>query len=69
MPKYNYSFTSPDYIEKTIIDSKGVFGTIRIKPSSILWKAKGQHKFHAVDIETFAKWILDKNTGAKKVSS
>jgi hypothetical protein len=52
------------------VDNNGsVIGTIRIKPSGILWKPKGQHKFLRVSLDTFIGWITHKNTGATKVSS
>lgn len=49
MPKYNYKFNSPQYIEETILDSDTAetIGTIRIKPTNILWKPKNQQSFYS----------------------
>jgi len=69
MPKFNNSFKSPEHIEETIVDENGaVIGTIRIKPSGILWKAKSQQKFKKVDLKTFLAWIDDPKTKAKLVT-
>jgi len=58
MPKYNNSFASPDYIEEVIKDSQGMtIGTIRLKPSGVLWKPSGQHQYYNVTLAQFAAWI------------
>jgi hypothetical protein len=49
MPKYNNAFRSPEHREETIVDGKGsVIGTIRVKPSGVLWKSTNARKFHSV---------------------
>lgn len=68
MPKYTNEFQNPEYSEETILDSnKEVIGTIRIKPSSVMWKPSGKHKFLAVPLDKFTAWIADKATGATEV--
>ena len=70
MPKYNNSFRSPAYSEETIVDSEGgVVGTLRIKPSGLLWKPKGAQKFHMVSIEKFSEWITASATKSKRTSN
>ncbi len=70
MPAYKYKFKSLEYFEETILDDKNdTIGTVRIKPSGILWKPKGQHKYYAVTLEQFKEWITDENTRAKRTSS
>ena len=70
MPKYNNSFRSPAFHEETIVDENNtIIGTLRIKPSSILWKAKGAQKFLSVPLEKFTEWISDPDTKARKSSS
>ena len=65
MPKYKNAFTSPDFVEETITDGNGnIVGTIRIKPSGVLWKPKGKQKFLSVPLETFKHWITDPATKA-----
>ncbi len=62
MPKYTNRFGAPAFADHTILDSKNrVVGTIRIKPSSVLWKGKSQKEFHRVS--------LDSNTKAAKTES
>jgi hypothetical protein len=40
MPQYRYCFGTPAHIEEKILDDNGaVVGTIRIKPSNVMWKA------------------------------
>lgn len=63
------SFSSSKYVEEIILDSdKRVIGTIRIKPSGILWKPSGKGSYLSVSLEVFHKWITDPNTRAKKIS-
>lgn len=70
MPKYNNHFASPDHIEETILSTSGeVIGTIRIKPSSILWKPKGAQKYFSKPLEAFTAWITDPATKARKAAS
>lgn len=69
MPKYNNKFSSPAYIEETIVDENGVVGTLRIKPSSLLWKPKGAQKYFSVPLDKFAEWVTDKDTKARKTAS
>ena len=70
MPLYKNKFRSPDHIEETIVDeNNNVIGTLRIKPSGILWKPKGKQKFYAVTLDQFREWITDVNTKAKRTGS
>ena len=70
MPKYNNHFASPDHIEETILSANGeVIGTIRVKPSSILWKPKGAQKYFSVSLDSFTVWITDLKTKARKAGS
>lgn len=69
MPGYKNSFTSPTYIEETILNSgNGKIGTIRVKPSSILWRPKGKGKFFAVPLDKFQEWISHPETKAREVT-
>jgi len=68
VPKYLNKFKTPDHVEETIVNEIGAtVGTIRVKPSSLLWKPTGQHKFYAVSLDRFTSWITDAETGAKRV--
>jgi len=68
MPKYKNAFRSPDFVEETIEDENGdVLGSVRVKPSSILWKPKGKHKYRAVPLDRFIEWITDPATKAREV--
>jgi hypothetical protein len=40
-----------------ILDNDGKFGELRIKPSTIMWKAKNAQTYRGIDIEKFADWI------------
>lgn len=67
MPGYKNSFKTPEFVEVDIVDGNGgVVGTIRLKPSSVLWKAKRQRSFFAVPLEKFVQWITDPATAASK---
>ena len=39
-------------------------GSLKIKPSTLLWKAAGSKKYRTVSIEKFAEWVAD-NTRVK----
>ena len=70
MPKYLNRFSSPTFIEETILDADStIVGTVRIKPSSVMWRPKGSHSFFSVPLDRFAAWITDVGTAAKKLKS
>ena len=70
MPKYLNSFPSPKFVEETVVDSQGaVIGVIRIKPSGVLWKPKGQQKFYTVPLDKFVSWITAPGTRATRTKS
>jgi len=70
MPKYVNSFASPEFIQETILDEKrNVVGVLRIKPSSVLWKPRGQQKFYAVSLADFAAWITGASAHARFIAS
>lgn len=70
LPKYNNSFKRTDYREETIVDENGaILGTVRLKPSSVLWKPTGAHKFYSVALNDFTAWITAVSTEAKRVKS
>jgi len=66
MPKNQ--FAGPNYIEEPIATEEGnKIGVIRIKPSTVLWKSSGEHKFYSIPLDTFVGWITDPKTGADLV--
>ena len=65
---YKNSFRAPQYIEQTILNNHGaVVGTIRIKPSTLLWKKVNGQKFYSVPLGTFTEWITHSATKARTV--
>ena len=51
-------FAGPNYIEETIETEEGTkIGVIRIKPSTVLWKSSGEHKFYSISLDDFIGWI------------
>lgn len=68
MPATKREFTGPNHIEATIrdIDSPQVVGTIRIKPSGVLWKPKGRQKFKWRSLDEFTEWMRDSSREVKK---
>ena len=59
MPEYKNRFRESDYFEHVIEDEAGAMvGTIRIKPSSVLWKPANAQKFYAVSVHAFDEWIV-----------
>lgn len=68
MPEYRNRFASPQFIEEKIIGREGTIGIVRIKPSSILWKPKGEQKFYCVTLDRFADWIMSPTCGAQRIN-
>ncbi|OYX46175.1 MAG: hypothetical protein B7Y90_16660 [Alphaproteobacteria bacterium 32-64-14] len=64
MPAAKYQFKEPEHHE-IVIDK---VGTLRIKPSTILWKPAGKHDFLSVSVDAFGEWMCGDASGAKKVS-
>ena len=61
-------FRSVAFIEEVIEDGSGVVGTIRIKPSTVMWKAKGakgDKPYFSATIEEFEEWIMNKTPRKK----
>lgn len=60
------SFRSVDFVEEVIEDDFGVVGTIRIKPSAVMWKPKGTRgSYFAATIGEFEEWITNKKPQRK----
>ena len=59
MPTSKYKFSEPICYDHVIMDANGggKIGELRIKPSSILWKEKGAHKYRSASLDDFAAWI------------
>ncbi|MDF9833766.1 hypothetical protein M2103_001999 [Ereboglobus sp. PH5-5] len=71
MPDYVNTFITPSYIEEIITkkETGKVVGTIRIKPSGLLWKPAGARSYYSVSLDTFTTWITSSATAAAKVKS
>ena len=74
MPGYKNQFRAPVAQDFTIIrvlpkNRQVVLGTVRVKPSSILWKPSGDRKYYNVKLATFTDWITGKKTDAKRTKS
>jgi hypothetical protein len=60
-------FEQPKFVDHVIMDETGAkVGEIRVKPSGILWSPKGSHKWHRVDLETFADFMKENGTEQDK---
>lgn len=52
------NFKHRKYFDHVILGpDKKVVGTIRVKPSGVLWAAKGSKAWKGVDLETFAEFM------------
>ena len=70
MPRYTNRFRAPAYFEQIIEDETGiVVGTIRVKPSSVMWKPRNARKYYSVPVQKFAAWITDPNTKASSTKN
>jgi hypothetical protein len=70
MPSYVRKFASQSFVEQMILDTNDrVYGSIRIKPSSVQWKPKNQNKFYTVPLDSFVQWIMAPSTCARRTKS
>ena len=70
MPKYNYQFQSPAYIEEGIMDDTGKkLGTIRVKPVSLAWKPANARDYLTVSMDDFIEWITSEESKSRKTKS
>lgn len=70
VPKYVNKFKSPVFREETIVNPSGKkVGDIRIKPSGILWKPKGQQRYYSVGLDDFIDWITTRQEGVERTKS
>jgi len=72
MSKYVNTLEQPQHMEAKVLGpapKRLLIGTIRVKPSGILWKPAGQRQFYAVALETFGAWITSSQTRADRVKS
>ena len=62
MPASVNKFSEPDHYDHDFanVDDGTKVGTLRVKPSSILWKPKSAHQFHSASLEEFQEWIKTK---------
>jgi hypothetical protein len=56
----------PEFEDFEILESSAIVGTVRIKPSGILWSPKGKHSWFRVTVEQFATFAEEKGTKQKK---
>jgi len=54
-------FSAPVSQDFQILEGGKMYGTLRVKPSTLMWKPKGAHSWHGVAIEDFGEWV--KKTG------
>lgn len=68
MPASKNKFLAPSSYDHEIGDADDgtKVGELRIKPSSILWKGKGEHKYRSVSLDDFVAWITTAGTLVKK---
>ena len=73
MPAYKNQFSRPTYYDHDILDENGgKIGTLRVKPTGVLWQpkgAKGPKKFYSIALSQFAKWITSDEAGARRTKS
>jgi hypothetical protein len=61
------SFAPKKFEDFAIVDEKETkVGSIRVKPSGILWAPKGSHRWYRVSLAVFAKFMVTKGRRQKK---
>ncbi|MGH9699122.1 MAG: hypothetical protein ACRD52_06620 [Candidatus Acidiferrales bacterium] len=54
------AFKPRKYEDFEIVDASGnKVGEIRVKPSGVLWKPKHSRSWFGVDLDTFAKYMVE----------
>ena len=66
MPSSKYKFVENEAYDHRIGGDAGIIGTLRVKPSSILWKPKGSHQFFSISLDDFCDWIKTKGKPVEK---
>ena len=70
MPAAKYNFSGQQSYEHNISkDAGGFVGTLRVKPSTVLWKpkgAKGDKPWFSVTLDDFIEWAKQKNYKVSK---
>jgi hypothetical protein len=70
VPTYKNQFGRPKYYDHEILDENGKkLGTLRVKPGRVLWKKKGEGKFHSVSLDKLVEWITGPDSGASRTKS
>ena len=70
MPTYTKQFGRPKYYDHEILKMDGAkIGTLRIKPTGVLWKPKNVREFYSVSLDQFIQWITGKESGARRTGS
>lgn len=54
------------YEDFEIMENKAKVGTIRVKPSGILWKPKGKQAWFRISVEEFSEYAEKNGTEQKK---
>lgn len=68
MPKSVYKFQEQTACDHRIVEAGNgsVIGELRVKPSSLLWKSKGEHQYRSVGLGEFVDWIKHAGKPASK---
>ena len=55
-------FKAPVSQDLKIYEDDEVLGTLRVRPSAVLWKPKGAHSWYRLSIEKFGDYAVRKGT-------
>lgn len=60
MPEYKYNFAESTFYQMTVQNKDGEkVGTLRIKPSRLLWMPAKAKKWYSVSLDDFAAWAVE----------
>lgn len=66
MPAYKANFSPKTAIELDFSMANGEpVGSLKIKPSTLLWKRHGAKKYRSIPIERFDEWMQEKARARK----
>lgn len=60
------AFRPRQFEDFEIMEDDQVVGTLRVKPSGVLWAPKGSHSWYRVDLEKFGDYAVENGTKQQK---
>ncbi|PHS29549.1 MAG: hypothetical protein COA85_00180 [Robiginitomaculum sp.] len=60
------NFAAQKFQDFEIYEDGEKYGELRVTPSSLKWKPKGEHNYYKISIESFSKFVQENGIKQKK---